>query len=34
MIYDKIDNIDIYLGISDDIQIGLDWLRDVKSDVE
>ena len=34
MIYDKIDNIDIYLGISEDIQIGLDWLRDVKSDVE
>jgi YhcH/YjgK/YiaL family protein len=34
MIYDKIDNIDIYVGISEDIRIGLEWLRDVKPDIE
>ena len=34
MIYDKIDNIDIYSAISEDIRLGLEWLRDVKPDVE
>ena len=34
MIYDKIDNIETYLGLSDDIKLGLEWLRDVKQDVE
>lgn len=34
MIYDKIDNLDIYAGISEDIRLGLEWLRDVNSDIE
>lgn len=29
MIYDKIDNLEIYAGISEDIRLGLEWLRDV-----
>jgi YhcH/YjgK/YiaL family protein len=32
MIYDKIDNLETYVGISDDIRLGLEWLRDVKAD--
>lgn len=34
MIYDKKDNIDIYSAISEDIRVGLEWIRDVKPDVE
>lgn len=34
MIYDKIDNIDIYTGLSEDIRLGTEWLRDVKQDVD
>lgn len=34
MIYDKIDNLEIYTGISDDIRRGLEWLRDVNPDIE
>lgn len=34
MIYDKIDNLEIYAGISEDIRLGLEWLRDVNSDIE
>lgn len=34
MIYDKIDNLEIYAGISEDIRLGLEWLRDVKPDIE
>lgn len=34
MIYDKIDNLEFYAGISDDIRHGLEWLRDVNSDIE
>jgi YhcH/YjgK/YiaL family protein len=34
MIYDKIDNLEIYAGISEDIRIGLEWLRDVNPDIE
>ena len=34
MIYDKIDNINLYAGISKDIQLGLEWLRDVNPDIE
>ncbi len=34
MIYDKIDNIDIYASISDDIRLGLEWLRDARQDME
>jgi YhcH/YjgK/YiaL family protein len=34
MIYDKIDNLDIYAGISEDIRLGLEWLRDVNPDIE
>ncbi len=34
MIYDKIDNIDTYIGLSEDIRLGLEWIRDVKPDVE
>ena len=33
MIYDKIDNIETYAGISSDILLGLKWLRDVNSDI-
>ena len=34
MIYDKIDNLEIYAGISDDIRLGLEWLRDVNPEIE
>ncbi len=34
MIYDKIDNLEIYVGISEDIRLGLEWLRDVNPDIE
>lgn len=34
MIYDKIDNQGIYAGISEDIRLGLEWLRDVNPDIE
>lgn len=34
MIYDKIDNLNIYAGISEDIRLGLEYLRTVKPDVE
>ena len=34
MIYDKIDYMDTYAGLSADIRMGLEWLRNVKPDVE
>lgn len=34
MIYDKIDNQKIYAGISEEIRLGLEWLRDVNPDIE
>ena len=34
MIYDKIDNLGIYAGISEDIRLGLEWLRDVNPDID
>ncbi len=34
MIYDKIDNLNTYTGISENIRKGLEWIRDVKPDVE
>lgn len=34
MIYDKVDNLKIYAGISEDIRLGLEWLRDVNPDIE
>ena len=34
MIYDKIDNLEIYAGISEDIHLGLEWLRDVNPGIE
>lgn len=34
MIYDKIDNQEIYAGLSEDIRLGLEWLRDVNPDIE
>lgn len=33
MIYDKIDNIETYVGISSDIYLGLKWLRNVGSNI-
>ena len=33
MIYDKLDNIDIYKGISDDIYAGLQYLRVIDADI-
>ncbi len=33
MIYDKLDNIETYEGISPDILLGLKWLRDVNTDI-
>ena len=33
MIYDKIDNLEIYSGISENIRLGLEWLRDVNPDI-
>lgn len=32
MIYDKIDNLETYAGMSEDIRMGLEWIRDVKPD--
>ncbi len=34
MVYDKIDNLEIYAGISEDIRLGLEWLRDANPDIE
>lgn len=34
MIYDKIDNIEIYTTLSEDIRLGLEWIRDAKPDVK
>ncbi len=34
MIYDKIDNIEFYKGLSKEIRLGLEWLLDVNSDIE
>lgn len=34
MIYDKLDNLEIYAGISEDIRVGLEWLRDVNPEIE
>ena len=34
MIYDIINNLDIFANFSDDIRLGLEWLRDVKPEVE
>lgn len=34
MIYDKIDNIEVYTGLSESIRLGLEWLRDVNPDIE
>ena len=34
MIYDKIDNWEIYAGISDDIRVGLEFLSQIKPDIE
>ena len=34
MIYDKISNFEAYAGISEDIRLGLEWLRDVNPDIE
>lgn len=33
MIYDKIDNIETYAGISSDIYLGLKWIQDVNPDI-
>lgn len=34
MIYDNIENLGLYTGISEDIRIGLEYLHDLKSDIE
>lgn len=34
MIYDNIKHIETYANVSGDIRLGLEWLRDVKPDVE
>ena len=34
MVYDKISNVNTYFGISEDIRIGIEYLREVKLDVE
>ena len=34
MIYDKLDNLDLYASISSDIRLGLEWFRDVNPDIE
>lgn len=34
MIYDKIDNIELYKGLSDDTYLGLDFLRNATPDIE
>jgi YhcH/YjgK/YiaL family protein len=33
MIYDKISNIETYAGISEDIRVGLEYLREVRMDI-
>lgn len=33
MIYDKINNIETYAGISEDIRVGLEYLREVRMDI-
>lgn len=33
MIYDKIDHLETYAGISEDFRLGLEWLRDVNHDI-
>lgn len=34
MIYDKIDNWELYAGISEDLRLGLEYLKNVSPDVE
>ena len=34
MIYDKIDNRGLYVGVSEDLRLGLEYLKNVSSDVE
>ena len=34
MVYDKIDNLDTYAGLSEDIRLGLEYLRQLSPDVE
>ena len=34
MIYDKIDNLEIYAGISENIRLGLEWLRGLNPEIE
>lgn len=34
MIYDKIDNLEIYAGISEDIRLGLEWLCNVNTEID
>lgn len=34
MIYDKIDNLETYIGLSEGIRLGLEWLRDVNPAME
>ena len=34
MIYDKIDNLELYSGILDDIRRGLEYLQELKPDIE
>lgn len=34
MIYDKIDNLETYIGLSEGIRLGLEWLRDVNPAIE
>lgn len=34
MIYDKIDNMELYAGISEDLRLGLEYLKNVSPDVE
>lgn len=34
MIYDKIDNIETYIGLSEGIRLGLEWLRNVNPAME
>lgn len=34
MIYDKIDNIDLYKGLSEDIYLGLEFLKKATPEIE
>ena len=34
MVYDKLDNIDLYKGLSEDINLGLEFLRKAAPDIE